>query len=48
MKQAVAYRCSDLIIEDFELNMVYSLGMEPSDVGSEPVGGGEGEGGVVG
>ena len=28
----------------FELNVAYSLGMEPSDVGSEQVGGG----GVVG
>ena len=25
-------------IEDLELNMAYSLGVEPSDVGSEPVG----------
>ena len=25
----------DLIIGDFELNMAYSMGMDPSDVGSE-------------
>ena len=36
------YQCWDLIIDDFELNMAYSLGMEPSDVGSEQVGGGGG------
>ena len=35
------YRCWDLIIEDFELNMEYSLGMGPSDVGSEQIGGRE-------
>ena len=40
IKHAAVYRFSDLIIEDFELNMAYSLGMEPSDVGSEQVGGG--------
>ena len=42
IRYAAAYRCSDLIIEDFELNMVYRLGMEPSDVGSKQVGGGGG------
>jgi len=26
--------------EDLELNMAYSLGLEPNDVGREPVGGG--------
>ena len=35
------YRCWDLIIGDFELNMAYRLSVEPSDVGSEQVGGGE-------
>ena len=30
---AAAYRCRDLIIEDFELNIVYSLSVEPSDYG---------------
>jgi len=35
IKHAAAYRFWDLIIEDFELNMAYSLGVEPSDVGSE-------------
>ena len=34
------YQCQDLIIEDFELNMAYSLCMEPSDMGSGQVGGG--------
>ena len=46
IENAAAYRCSDLIIEDFELIMAYSLGVEPSDVGSEQVGGG-GWGGCV-
>ena len=40
IRHAAAYRCWDLIIEDLELNMVYSLGMEPIEVGSESVGGG--------
>ena len=31
------YRCWDLIIKDLELNMVYSLDMEPSDVDSEQI-----------
>jgi len=39
MKCAAAYRCWDLIIEDFKLNMAYILSVEPSDVGSEQVGG---------
>ena len=39
IKHEAAYRCCDLIIKDFELNMAYSLGMEPSDVCSEQVGG---------
>jgi len=47
IKHLAAYRCSDLIIEDLELNMVHSLGVEPRDVGSGPVGGGGG-GCVVG
>ena len=40
IKHAAAYRCWDFIIEDFEWNVAYSLGMEPNDVGSEQVGGG--------
>jgi len=40
IKHAATNRCCDLIIGDFELNMAYSLGMEPIDVGSEQVGGG--------
>ena len=32
----------ETIIQDLELNMAYSLGMEPSDVGSDQVGGGGG------
>ena len=35
IQHAAAYRYRDLIIEDFELNMAYSLGVEPSGVGSE-------------
>ena len=42
IKLVAANRCWNLIIEDFELNMAYSLGMEPNDVGSESVGGGGG------
>ena len=38
IRHVAAYRCSDLIIECLELNMVYSLGMEPSEVGSASVG----------
>ena len=44
IRLVAANRCWDLIIEDFELNMAYSLGVEPNDVGSESVG----EGGFVG
>jgi len=40
LKHAAMYQCQDLIIEDFELNMAYSLCMEPSDMGSGQVGGG--------
>jgi len=42
IKHTAAYRCCDLIIEDFEIHTAYSLGVELSDMGSEQVEGGGG------
>jgi hypothetical protein len=46
INHAAEYRCGDLIIEEFELNMANILGAEPSDVGMSQLGGAGGGGGV--